>query len=57
MTNIRFKKFISLLLTAALFLGLSASAFAVNMQSRAVIGANLDQTQIAQVYQHVALAR
>ena len=57
MTNIRFKKFISLLLTAALFLGLSAAAFAVNMQSRAVIGANLDQTQIAQVYQAFGVPR
>lgn len=51
------KKFISLLLTAVLLFGLSASAFAVNVQSRAVIGANLDQTQIAQVYQAFGVPR
>lgn len=55
--NMCMKKFISLLLTAVLLFGLSASAFAVNVQSRAVIGANLDQTQIAQVYQAFGVPR
>lgn len=51
------KRFVSLVLCAALLSGLSASAFATNMQSRAVIGANLDQGQIAQVYQAFGIQR
>ena len=51
------KKIVSLFLAAALLLGFSATAFAINMQSRAVIGANLDQGQIAQVYQAFGIQR
>lgn len=51
------KKIISLALAAVLLFGLSASAFAGNIQSRAVIGANLDQNQIAQVYQAFGVQR
>jgi len=51
------KKIISFALTVVLLFALSASAFAGNIQSRAVIGANLDQNQIAQVYQAFGVQR
>jgi len=51
------KRFVSLVLCAVLLFCLSSSAFATNMQSRAVIGANLDQGQIAQVYQAFGIQR
>ena len=54
------KKLLSLCLIAVLLLSLSASAFAAGYtvnQSRAVLGADLTEDQIAQVYQAFGLTR
>ena len=50
------KKIFSFLLAAVLLLALTPAAFAVN-QSRAVIGADLNQEQVAAVYQAFGVSR
>ena len=50
------KKIVSFLLAAVLLLALAPTAFAVN-QSRAVIGADLNQEQVAAVYQAFGVSR
>lgn len=51
------KKFISLLLTILLLLSISGLAFADGIQSRAVIGADLNDEQISSVYGMFGVAR
>lgn len=51
------KKVLSIILAAVLLFGLSAAAYATTVQGRAVIGANLDQNQINQVYQAFGFPR
>ena len=54
------KRLISILLSCLLVLALSAPAFAsgyVQTQSRAVLGADLSEEQIALVYQAFGVAR
>ena len=51
------KRFISLLLTMLLLFSISGSAFADGIQSRAVIGADLNDEQISSVYGMFRIAR
>lgn len=51
------KKILSLVLAAIMLLSLSAAAFADNSNSRAVIGANLTEEQIADVYELFGVKR
>ena len=51
------KKLISLFLSILLLLGLSVPAWADNMESCAVIGANLSDEQVAQVYEYFGIKR
>ncbi|MCR5843136.1 MAG: DUF1002 domain-containing protein [Oscillospiraceae bacterium] len=51
------KKWISMLLGMLLMLSLSVPAWADSIQSRAVIGADLDEAQIAAVYQNFGVRR
>ncbi|MBQ6371688.1 MAG: DUF1002 domain-containing protein [Oscillospiraceae bacterium] len=51
------KKLISLFLSMLLLLGISVPAWADNMESCAVIGANLSDEQVAQVYEYFGIKR
>ena len=51
------KRIVVLLLIAALALGLAATAYALNNESCTVIGANLSDEQVAQVYGYFGITR